>query len=226
MNRLWPVALALTLLGVACVAVVAPSRAVTADPAETPPVLPSGTYRYAVHSDGKTTATSTVTIAHDAMSVTVTETVDLQGETYRTTRRLDPATFSTISWSGPDDAVTIGSKSATYRSTKTTTTLAAPVDGPAAVFDFLVAEFSTMPAMLHATGARQYNEYCVCIGGFQAKAISVVTATAPRPATVQPSDVAIALNAEGETATLWYDPQMFVLRELDFPRDRISYVRI
>jgi hypothetical protein len=89
------------------------------------------------------------------------------------------------------------------------------------VFDFLVAEFATLPAMIHATAATRYNEYCACIGGFEAKAISIVPASARRPAAVPPGDAAIALTSGGETATLWYDPQTFILRELDLLRERI-----
>jgi hypothetical protein len=193
-------------------------------------IVPSGTYHYAVYSDGKVTASSTVVIVHETSSVTVKETIDLHGETVQTTRRLDPLTFATLFWSGYDDAhpdtITVASKSATYRHGGTTTTLAAQTDAPAAVFDFFVAEFSTLPAMIRMTVAARYNEYCVCIGGFEAKAISTAPASAPRPTVARPDDAAIALAAEGETATLWYDPKTFILRELDFPHERISYVRI
>lgn len=41
-----------------------------------------------------------------------------------------------------------------------------------------------------------------------------------------PGDVAMALRAEGKTVTLWYDPQTFIMRELDFPQERISYIRL
>lgn len=194
-------------------------------------ILPSGTYRYAVHSDGKITATSTVVISHDASSLTVGEVVDLQGESEKTTRTLDPVTFATLSWSGQNDhdsdTVTLTGKNATYRHAAQTTTLEAPAAGaPSAVFDFFVAEFATLPAMIHASSANRYNEFCICIGGFQVKPISIVPATASRPAGALAGDAAIALTAEGETASLWYDPQTFILRELDFPRERISYIRI
>ena len=116
-------------------------------------VLPDGTYRYAVRSDGKQTATTTVTISHDASSVTVKETTGLDAEKLTTTRLLDPQTFSTRSWSVDDPPTTIAitAKSATYGDGKKTTTLAAPAEGPSAVFDFFVAEFVTLPAMIHAT---------------------------------------------------------------------------
>ena len=193
-------------------------------------IIPSGTYHYVVHSDGKVTGRSTVVIAHEASSVTVKETVDLHGETVRTTRSLDPSTFATLSWSGYEDTqldtVTVANKSATYHHGSTTTTLAAPADAPPAVFDFLIAEFATLPAMIHVTGATRYVEYCVCIGGFEVKAISIGSASAPRPPAAHLDDVAIALTADAETATLWYDPHTFILREFDLPGERISYVQL
>lgn len=195
-----------------------------------PGALPSGTYRYAVHADGKTTASSTVVIEHGP-SLVVTESVDLQGDSVKTTRTLDSTTFATSFWSaengdGTSDTVAVTSQGATYRHGATTTKLAAPAQAPAAIFDFFVAEFATLPAMIQATGANRYDEYCVCIGGFQTKAVSVIPASAARPPGVPASDASIALSAEGETVTLWYDPQTFLLRELDMPKEKISYVRI
>ncbi len=191
-------------------------------------VLPDGTYRYAVRSDGKQTATTTVTISHDASSVTVKETAGLDAEKLTTTRLLDPQTFSTRSWrvDDPPTTIAITAKSATYSDGKKTTTLAAPAEGPSAVFDFFVAEFVTLPAMIHATSAQRYSEYCVCLGDFQTKAVAIVPPDAPRPAGALPGDVAMALRAEGKTVTLWYDPQTFIMRELDFPQERISYIRL
>jgi hypothetical protein len=191
-------------------------------------VLPDGTYRYAVKADGKQTATTTVTISHDASSVTVKETIGLDAQKLTTTRVLDPQTFSTRSWSADDPPTTIAVsvKSATYTDGKKTTTLDATASAPAAVFDFFVAEFATLPAMIHATGADRYNEYCVCLTAFQTKAVAIVPPDAARPAGALPGDVAMALRAEGKTVTLWYDPQTFIMRELDFPQERISYIRL
>jgi hypothetical protein len=191
-------------------------------------VLPDGTYRYAVESDGKRTATTTVTILHDASSITVKETTGLDKEKITTTRVLDPQTFSTRSWSADDPPITIAvtAKNATYKDGKKTTTLDAPASAPAAVFDFFAAEFTTLPAMIHATNADRYSEYCVCLGDFQTKAVAIVPPDAARPAGALPGDVAMALRAEGKTVTLWYDPQTFIMRELDFPKERISYIRL
>src|SRR5579862_7910408 len=87
--------------------------------------LPDGTYRYAVRSDGKQTATTTVTISHDASSVTVQETAGADAEKLTTTRILDPQTFSTRSWRVDEPLTTIAvtAKSATYNDGKKTTTL-------------------------------------------------------------------------------------------------------
>ena len=191
-------------------------------------VVPPGTYRYAVRSEGQIRTTSTVVISRDAASVSVAESMPLGGETEHTTRLLDPVTFATRSWTGSSDGssdtVTVATGSATYRHRGASTTLAAAGNGPAAVFDFMVAEFVTLPAMIHVTGAAHYAEYCVCLTAFEAKSIAVVPASAPRPQAVPAEDDALALTATGETATLWYDPNTFILRELDLAREHISYV--
>jgi hypothetical protein len=193
-------------------------------------VLPPGEYHYVIYADGKVAGTSSVTIARTASALTVNETVALQGETTRTTRSLDLQTFSTLSWSyanRPTDSMTIASAGATYRHEGTTTTIApAAPEAPAALFDFFVAEYATLPAMIHATAAKRYNEYCECFSELKVDAIVIETATAARPVAVPPSDRAYALSANGKTVTLWYDPQTYVLRELDFPAQHISYVRI
>jgi hypothetical protein len=197
----------------------------------TPTVLPSGTYRYAIRVDGKTTASSSIVITH-AAGVTVQETVAVEGDSESTTRTLDPATFATRSWAWQSDdkptseTITITNAQATYRHADKATTIQAPAQAPAAIFDFFVAEFSTLPAMIRATGAKQYNEYCVCFTGFAAKAITVVSASEKRPAAVPAGDAALAIAADGLTITLWYDPQTLILRELDIPKERISYVRM
>lgn len=211
-----------------CTAAAHPAAASAAGPLAG--ALPSGVYRYAVRADAKTTATSTVTIARGT-SLEVTEAAALQGESVNTSRALDPVTFATRSWSGINgdgttDTVTVTMQGAQYRHARSVTSLDAPARAPAAVFDFFVAEFVTLPAMLAATGATSYAEYCVCIGGFQRKLVSVVPASAPRPPGVPPQDRSVALSADGKTVTLWYDPQTFVLQELDLPQERLSYVRL
>lgn len=199
-----------------------------------PAVLPSGTYRYAVFADGKKTATSTVIVAHDPTVITVRETIALEENSQEqqptTTRTLDPATFATQSWerSGDDESstITIEPMRATLRYGSKSKTLAAPAAGPAAVFDFFVGEFATLPAMLHATSATHYTEYCACGDNFDVDSIAVVAASSPRPPEVLAGDAGIGLTARGATATLWYDPQTFILRRLDFPKDHITYIRI
>jgi len=194
--------------------------------------LPSGTYTYAIHADGKVTATSTVTVTHKASTITVQEAVSAEGQTRTSKRVLDPATLSTLSWSGPiengsPDSVIVSAKSATYRHGSSSTLLKKPApDAPSAVFDFFVAEYATLPAMLQASGAKKYNEFCTCIGGFEVKAIDVVASTAKPPAGARPGDVAIGLSNGSVTATLWYDPHSYVMSELDFPNENVSYVRL
>lgn len=185
-------------------------------------VLPSGQYRYAIKSEGKVAGTSIVTITRSASSVIVEERVDKDGETLNTRRTLDPSTFTTLTWAGfgepPDDLVTITAKDALHfdrKSRKSDAVAPAIMGAPSAVFDFLGAEFVTLPAMIYATGASRYNEYCVCFDGWQVAAVSVVRA----------GGETIAVQLEDQKITLSYDPRTLVLRELDFPKEQIQYVR-
>lgn len=199
-----------------------------------PAVLPSGTYRYAVFADGKKTATSTVIVTHDSAAITVRETIAFEESSAEqqptSTRTLDPTTFATQSWKrsagAETETITVEPTRATLRSGSKSTTLAAPGAGPAAVFDFFVGEFATLPAMIHATSATHYTEYCACMDNFDVVSIAVGPASSPRPPEVLAADIAIGLTAKASTATLWYDPQTFILRRLDFPKDHIAYIRI
>lgn len=199
-----------------------------------PAVLPSGTYRYAVFADGKQTATSTVIVTRDAAAITVHESIAFEEsgaeQEPTSTRTLDPATFATRSWQrsagDESDTITVEPMRATVHSRSKSTTLEAPGAGPAAVFDFFVGEFATLPAMIHANSATHYTEYCACLDDFDVQSIAVGSVSSARPPRVLAGDEAIGLTAKNATATLWYDPQTFILRRLDFPKDKISYIRI
>lgn len=196
-------------------------------------VLPTGQYSYAIKSEGKVSATSVVTITRGASSVIVEERFDKDGQVLETRRALDPSTFATLCWAAfgepPNDLVTITAKGATHvdRAKKASEVMAPAVIGaPSTVFDFLGAEFVTLPAMIYATGVSRYNEYCVCFSGLQVAAVAVVPVPAANPSDGHAGDAAIAVRLENQTITLWYDPRTFVLRELDFPSEQIQYVRL
>ena len=203
--------------------------------ASAPPaaILAPGTYRFEVHSQGKTTGRSTVTIARDGDGVTVTESLLLLNgnTTVKSTRRLDPATYSTKSWleqtADSTDIVEVTAKNASYHYEGSTTTADAPVPGaPATVYDFFPGGFAAVPAMIRATGVKKYNEYCAC-GAFGARAVEIVALPndIARPAGVLAGDLAISIRVGPDTANLWYDPKTNVLREVDFGKGKLSYVR-
>lgn len=214
------------LLAASLLAVATPSSA-----------LPSGEYHYVIYSDNKVAGTSSVTIAHTASAVTVNEAVILQGENVHTTRTLDPKTFSTLSWSGyndkPTDWITIAPTGATYKhqdangANAATTALAPAAAGaPAALFDFFVGEYVTLPAMVYATGANRYNEYCECFNELKVEAIAIGTAPTGRPTAMLPGDEGLVLTANGKSIELWYDPKTLLMGELDVPEQHIRYVRV
>jgi hypothetical protein len=187
-----------------------------------------GTNFYPIGQQGKGRApTFTIVIEHTASTVTVTETFERGGETAKTERTLDPVTFSTRTYNGENnETVRITAKGATYRGESVTETVSAPVSAPSAVFDFPFAgEFATLPAMITRAGVTRYNEYAPGMDHFEVATVSVLPANAARPSSVPATDKSIALDSSRTAGTLWYDPQTFVLREIDLTPG-ISYVRI
>jgi hypothetical protein len=192
------------------------------------PILPSGTYNYVIWVDGKPSGKSSIRIARAGGVLTVTESATLPDDTIDTVRTLDPATFSTLTYTstsaGASDTIDIHGKSATWKSPLQTKNADQAIDGPSMVFDFLAGEYAAVPAMANATRAKAFNVYCICFTGFDVKVSTSVPATGSRPDGVSPSDAHIAFTLDDGVMTFWYDPVTFVLHELDVPKAHFRIV--
>jgi hypothetical protein len=191
--------------------------------------LPAGTYRYVYYDGTRRVVTTTVVIERNDGTLTVKESSDAQGTSIDTSRKLDPATFTTLAYAvttpGANETVGVSGTSATYRHLSKTTVLHAPAAGPSIVFAFFLGGFATLPAMIHTATVKTFNVYCICpYSGFDAKPSKIVPATEPRPAGVSPADAEAAFSIDGGVATIWYDPLTFVLHRLDLPGSKIRIV--
>jgi hypothetical protein len=184
-------------------------------------VLPSGAYTYQIFSEGKPVAKSTIVIYNEE-PLRITEDTTLQDDALASQRTMDPATFSTIDYvmnaQGSADTIDISASSAVWHAKSGDKTLARSVAGPSIVFDFVAGEYVAIPAMLHATGAKSFNVYCICLTGFDVKTATVVPATAAAPAGVPKTDASVAFEFDDAVVTLWYDPVTFILSAIDAPK--------
>jgi hypothetical protein len=185
-------------------------------------VLPSGTYTYQIFVESKPVATSKIVIDHENGSLQLTEASVLQGDPVATTRTVDPSTFATLKWDmnaqTSEDTVEIASGAGAWQHGPQTKTLAQAVPGPSIVFDFFAGAYPLIPAMLHATGAKAFNVYCLCFTGFDVKPATVIPATATAPPGVPKSDAVAAFEYDDAIVTMWYDPATFVLHAMDAPK--------
>jgi hypothetical protein len=201
--------------------------AAPAQPAGSP--LPDGIYRYVIIDGGKSVATSVIRVTRSHGDLVVEEHASPMEETESSQRRLDPATFAMRSYEDDSDgkpvvALTIGGATATLRQATSTTKISALPGSPFVVFDYFVASFFALPAILRE--ARTSTLSLVVVGADQAQPMVASASGAERPAGVATTDASIAVTIEDTRATLWYDPQTLVLDEMDLPRSRIVYKRI
>jgi hypothetical protein len=191
-------------------------------------VLPSGTYAYEIFSEGKPVAKSTIVIHNENGSLLITEATALQGDPVATTRTIDPSTFATLKWvmttQGAEDTIEIASSAGVWRNGPQSKKLPQAVTGPSIVFDFFAGAYPLIPAMLHATGAKAFNVYCLCFTGFDVEPAAVVSATAAAPAGVPKTDASAAFEYDDAVVTLWYDPVTFILHAMDAPKAQFRIV--
>jgi len=183
-----------------------------------------------LYSDGRPSGVSTIVVTRHNGTIRIAERTTLQGDVIDTTRTIDPSSFTTLDYAIGDHGwhagIVISGETATYRGGAKATTLAAATTGPSIVFDFLVGEYVAIPAMIQAATTAAFNVYCVCFSGFEVKTSQITPAITQRPAGIPGTDAAAAFVLDDGTATLWYDPVSFVLRELDVPKARIRIVLI
>ncbi len=181
---------------------------------------PDGTYVYAVARQGADIGNSTVSFKTSGSTITVQERADISVVQADTTTELDAGTLQETAFSG--SAPQQGSFSATFGGSGVTLHSGGasiplqPVGGrPIILTDGLISPAALLPAIVHATGAKTFT--VAAMNGGKAYAATVSPIATKPPSNIPQSDAGIALTYAGSTATLWYNPQTFVLDLLQNP---------
>ncbi|HZV76284.1 MAG TPA: alpha/beta fold hydrolase [Candidatus Babeliales bacterium] len=181
------------------------------------PILPDGTYRYQTSIGGQSVGTSTIVIDRSGGALAVSESATLAGHALVSKRTIQEANFATTDYSatvsGKQFIVTITGNDATLTADGKHTTIAAAAGAPFLVSDNMVAGFALIPAMLHVTGAKQLTLACLC-GAYLAVPVAVTERHAG----------GATIAVEGQTGTLAFDPQTYVLQRFDLPSQQLSVV--
>ncbi|MGC1380361.1 MAG: alpha/beta fold hydrolase [Candidatus Baltobacteraceae bacterium] len=203
------------------------AAAIAAASPESQRAFPDGTYRYEMRLGGRPIGSSTMVVSRSGGILTVGESASLAGAALVTQRTIEEPAFSTISYrtnAGGPVVVTVLGNEARLTHGESSTKISAAPSAPFFVSDNMAAGFAQIPATLHATGEQQLTMACVC-GTFLALPVHVLAGQdAARPAGVPARDAVVAVSMEGATATLWYDPQTYVLDRLDLPSQAFAIV--
>jgi hypothetical protein len=187
-------------------------------------LLPSGTYRYETSIGGHSVGSSTIVIRRSGGTLDVGESASVAGVSLISDRKIVAATFANISYvadaNGQHGALAFAGNEATFSAGAAHSKIAAPAGAPFVVSDNMVAGFALIPAALHVTGAKQLTLACIC-GAFVAVPVPVTG----HPATlagVPSGDAAVSVEVEGQTATLWFNPQTEVLDRFELPAQELA----
>ncbi len=180
-----------------------------------------GTYAYAFVQRGQTIGTSDVVFKGAGTTLTVQERATLGALQATTNTTLDASTLRELQYSGssPQEGsfdVSLADGLATLHSSAVTIPLKAVAGSPTLlVGDGLVSTYAILPALVHASGIKTFT--LAAINGAKALALTVGSAIGKPPANVPSSDAGMTVTFGGATATLWYDPETYVLDLLDNP---------
>jgi uncharacterized protein len=190
-------------------------------------LLPSGTYRYETGIGGHSVGSSTIVIRRSGGTLDIGESASLAGRSLISDRKIQATTFANLSYvadaDGQHAALTFAGNEATLSAGAVHATIAAPASAPFVVSDNMVAGFALIPAALHVTGAKQLTLACVC-GAFVAVPVTVTGRAAAPPAGVPSGDGDIAVDVEGQSATLWFNPQTEVVDRFELPAQELTIV--
>ena len=188
-------------------------------------LLPSGTYRYETSIGGHSVGSSTIVIGRNGGTLDIGESASLAGRSLISERKIREATFANISYvadaSGQHAALTFSGNEATLSAGAVHSTIAAPAGAPFVVSDNMVAGFALIPAALRVTGAKELTLACIC-GAFVAVPVTVAGHPAVPPAGVPSGDAAVTVEVEGQTGTLWFNPQTEVLDYFELPAQELT----
>ena len=190
-------------------------------------LLPSGTYRYDTSIGGHSVGSSTIRITRSGGTLDVGESGSLVGRTLISDRKIREATFANLSYvadaNGKHIVLTFAGNDATLTGGEQRATIAAPAGAPFLVSDNMTAGFVLMPATLAATGVKQLTLACLC-GSFIAVPVTVTGRPTPPPQGVAPGEEGLSIEVEGQTATLWFHRQTYVLERFELPAQDLTIV--
>jgi pimeloyl-ACP methyl ester carboxylesterase len=190
-------------------------------------LLPSGTYRYETSIGGHSVGSSTIRITRSGGTLDVGESGSLVGRTLISERKIREANFANLSYvadaNGKHLVLTFAGNDATLTGGEQRATIAAPAGAPFLGSDNMTAGFALMPATLAATGVKQLTLACLC-GAFVAVPVTVTGQPTPPPQGVAPGEEGLSAEFEGQTATLWFHRQTYVLDRFELPAQDLSIV--
>ena len=179
---------------------------------------PTGPYHYESTEAG-VTVDSTVKLRFDADATVVDEEVHIGQVTANIESRLDPKTFSTLTYAIHNDperndpSISVTTQGASVKTTRGAAAVKAPVPGaPSWIFGNYASSFIMLPSLERATRAHTTNAYMPTVFRDKAFALKlfVIPATQKPPAGVPTADASISLGPEVRKrpamVTVWYDP--------------------
>jgi hypothetical protein len=209
------------------------SPAATAQPvapaAYTAPAPPDGTYYYDLSLAGES-STSTINVARKADGIHITDNSDLTGHVVTATLVLNAASLAPASYTATYDvgtghsqdvSISFGTVVASVNTFGQQTTLEAQPGAPHMVLldGALPSGFFVLPAA--AAAARDTSLTAINAGALAASVVSLNRSiSVPRPANVPPGDVVVSVVSP-TPFSVWYDPNTFVMHELDVPLQNV-----
>lgn len=200
------------------------------------PVIATGTYTYRAALNAQPAGVSSIVVTHTGGATQISETTsgNVGGVSASATATLAlGSNLAPMSYSGKYEgggqsaasSVTFAANVAQVSapSGKLAVTLAPPATHFAVLDGALLAGYFALPAEMQAWS----NAPAQAISPVYDQAVTLTLApavTAPRPADVPKSDIAINLSASF-AFTLWYDPTTFITDEIDVPSQGIVVSR-
>lgn len=197
-----------------------------------PPHPPDGTYSYRTTVGGLELAQSTVAITSDARTVTVHDstTIPLKSFSAVATSQYDVSTLRQTGYRADANlsgarqsaiAIFTQGKVTLQAGTQSVDIKADPAGPLEIVSDNLVGTMVMCPALLEATQANALT-FAVTAGGRPILATVKRGGSSVRPSGVPASDRSIELDFATLSEIYWYEPQSFVLDDVEIPAQTAS----
>jgi len=208
-----------------------PAPSATATPAAAPVAAapPDGTYTYDLTVAGQS-STSTISVKRQADGIHITENSEIESHVVSSALVLNSTSLAPAAYTATYDvgtshsqdlSITFGANVASVTTFGQQTVLAAQPGAPHLVLldGAMPTGFFVLPAV--AAAARDTSLTAINAGALTAIAVSLNRSLSiPRPAGVPEGDVAVSVVSP-TAFSVWYDPQTFVMHELDVPLQNV-----